>query len=68
MEGKLDYSDDLLKMVAAKTTRRDRRRQILNEADVADGKTGPTSAGLSERFSEPFSLARRMQDIESDMG
>ena len=33
---------------------------------VAEGKTGPTAAGVSGRFSEPCSFARRMQDIESD--
>ena len=31
------------------------------------GKQGPTATCLPERFSEPFPLARRMQDIESDM-
>ena len=35
---------------------------------VAEGKPGPTAAGLSERFSEPCSFARRLQDIESDTG
>ena len=31
------------------------------------GKQGPPAAGLSERFSEPFSFSRRMRGIESDM-
>ena len=35
---------------------------------VAEEKTGPTAAGLSERFSVPCFLAGRMQDIESDTG
>ena len=35
---------------------------------VAEEKTGPTAAGVSERFSAPCSFARRMQDIESDTG
>ena len=33
---------------------------------VAEGKTGPTAAGLSARVSVPCAFARRMQDIESD--
>ena len=28
---------------------------------------GPPAASLPERFSEPFSFTRRLQDIESDM-
>ena len=35
---------------------------------VAEEKTGPTAAGVSERFSVPRSFARRLQDIESDTG
>ena len=35
---------------------------------VAEGKTGPTAAGVSKRFSEPCSFARRMQDIKPDTG
>ena len=31
-------------------------------------KEGPTAAGLSEMVSEPCSFARRLQNIESDMG
>ena len=34
---------------------------------VAEGKTGPTAAGLSGLGSDSFSFDRRMQDIELDM-
>ena len=35
---------------------------------VAEGKTGPTAAGLSARFFVPCSFARRLQEREFDTG
>ena len=32
------------------------------------GKTEPSAAGMAERIAAPFSFARRMQDIDLDMG
>ena len=47
-------------------------RRMLTERGALGGRRAgavwPTAAGLSERFSEPCSFARRLQDIESDTG
>ena len=39
-----------------------------NPTCVAEGKTEPSAAGMAGRIAAPFSFARRMQDIDSDMG
>ena len=43
-------------------------RGPANPTCVAEGKTEPSAAGMAERIAAPFSFARRMQDIDLDMG